>query len=247
MEFELHADGSVTPLPQQNIDTGLGLERGARILQQVPSVFDTDGYQDIMRWIAGESGVAYGENEQATKAHRILADHARGMTFLAADGVEPSNEGRGYVMRRIVRRAILPAGRIGLDSPFLAGLAEVVVAQMGDAYPELRGRGDDVGRILSEEEERFSETLARGLKLFEEVASGDGISGDDAFRLHDTYGFPLELTEELARERGLPVDVDGFQRLMAEQRQRSRKAAPEVEVRVSTEKRSDFVGYAKTD
>jgi alanyl-tRNA synthetase len=244
MEFELHADGSLTPLPKQNIDTGLGLERGARILQQVPSVYDTDGYQEIMSWIAGESGVAYGESEQATKAHRILADHGRGMTFMAADGVEPSNEGRGYVMRRIVRRAVLQAGRIGLDSPFLARLAAVVVAQMGDAYPELRA--GDVGRVLEEEEERFSETLARGLKLFEEVV-GDGISGEDAFRLHDTYGFPLELTEELARERGLPVDVDGFQRLMEEQRQRSRKAAPEVDVRVSSETRSEFVGYERTD
>jgi alanyl-tRNA synthetase len=249
MEFELHADGSLTPLPMQNIDTGLGLERGARILQQVPSVFDTDGYQEIMRWIAGESGVAYGESEQATKAHRILADHGRGMTFLAADGVEPSNEGRGYVMRRIIRRAVQQAGRIGLESPFLGRLSDVVIAQMSDAYPELRERAGDVGRILSEEEERFSETLARGLKLFEEVADGniEAIAGEDAFRLHDTYGFPVELTEELARERGLPVDVDGFQRLMAEQRQRSRKAAPEVEVRVSSDKRSEFVGYEKTD
>ena len=123
MEFELHADGSLTPLPKQNIDTGLGLERGARILQQVESVFDTDGYQEIMGWIAGQSGVAYGESERATKAHRILADHGRGMTFLAADGVTPSNEGRGYVMRRIIRRAVLQAGRIGLEPPFLAGLA----------------------------------------------------------------------------------------------------------------------------
>jgi alanyl-tRNA synthetase len=247
MEFELHADGSLTRLPKQNIDTGLGLERGARILQEVPSVFDTDGYQEIMRWIAGESGVAYGESEQATKAHRILADHGRGMTFLAADGVEPSNEGRGYVMRRIVRRAVQQAGRIGLESPFLGPLSEVVISQTGDAYPELRERGGEVGRILGEEEERFSETLARGLKLFEEVAGGGGISGEDAFRLHDTYGFPVELTEELARERGLPVDVDGFRRLMAEQRQRSRKAAPEVEVLVSSDKRSEFVGYEKTD
>jgi alanyl-tRNA synthetase len=133
MEFELHADGSLTPLPKQNIDTGLGLERGARILQQVPSVFDTDGYQEIMRWIAERSGVAYGDSDEATKAHRILADHGRGMTVLADDGVVPENEGRGYVMRRIVRRAILQAGRIGLEPPFLAGLADVVVAQMGEA------------------------------------------------------------------------------------------------------------------
>ncbi len=249
MEFELHADGSLTPLPEQNIDTGLGLERGARILQQVESVYDTDGYQEIMRWIAGRSGVAYGESEQATKAHRILADHGRGMTFLAADGVVPSNEGRGYVMRRIVRRAILQAGRIGLETPFLSGLAEVVVEQTGHAYPELVEGQGVIRDVLREEEERFSETLARGLRLFEEVAGGnaDGIAGDDAFRLHDTYGFPLELTEELARERGLPVDVDGFRRLMEEQRQRSRRAAPAVEMRVSAEARSEFVGYEKTD
>jgi alanyl-tRNA synthetase len=247
MEFELHADGSLTPLPKQNIDTGLGLERGARILQQVPSVYDTDGYQEIMGWLAAESGVAYGESDEATKAHRILADHGRGMTFLAGDGVVPENEGRGYVMRRIVRRAILQAGRIGLQPPFLAGLADVVVAQMGEAYPELRERQEDIRAVLREEEERFSETLARGLRLFEEVAGGEGISGDDAFKLHDTYGFPLELTEELARERGLTVDVDGFHRLMEEQRQRSRRAAPSVDVRVSSDVRSEFVGYEDTD
>src|SRR3954471_14910923 len=247
MEFELHADGSLTPLPNQNIDTGMGLERTARILQQVDSVYDTDEYQEIMRWIAGASGVAYGESEQATKAHRILADHGRGMTFLAADGVAPSNEGRGYVMRRIVRRAVQQAGRIGLEPPFLAGLAEVVIEQAGDAYPELHENGERIRQVLSAEEERFSETLARGLKLFEEVAIGDGISGDDAFRLHDTYGFPVELTEELARERGLVVDVDEFNRLMAEQRERSRKTAATVDVRVSSDKRSEFVGYEKTE
>jgi alanyl-tRNA synthetase len=247
MEFELHADGSLTPLPKQNIDTGFGLERGARILQQVPSVYDTDGFQEIMGWIAAESGVAYGDSDGATKAHRILADHGRGMTFLAGDGVVPENEGRGYVMRRIVRRAILQAGRIGLEPPFLAGLADVVVAQMGEAYPELRERQEEIRRVLREEEERFSETLTRGLRLFGEVAGGDGISGDDAFKLHDTYGFPLELTEELARERGLAVDVDGFKQLMEEQRQRSRRAAPSVDVRVSSDVRSEFVGYEDTD
>jgi alanyl-tRNA synthetase len=247
MEFELHADGSLTPLPKQNIDTGLGLERTARILQQVDSVFDTDGYQEIMRWIAERSGVAYGQSEQATKAHRILADHGRGMTFLAGDGIAPSNEGRGYVMRRIVRRAVQQAGRIGLEPPFLAGLADVVIEQAGDAYPELREQRDRIQQVLTAEEERFSETLARGLKLFEEIAHGGGISGDDAFRLHDTYGFPLELTEELARERGLAVDVDVFNRLMADQRERSRKKEAPVDVRVSAEKRSEFVGYEKTE
>src|SRR4051794_11854211 len=247
MEFELHGDGSLTPLPKQNIDTGLGLERTARILQQVDSVFDTDGYQEIMGWIAERSGVAYGESEQATKAHRILADHGRGMTFLAADGIAPSNEGRGYVMRRVVRRAVQQAGRIGLEPPFLAGLADVVIEQAGDAYPELRESRAEIQQVLAAEEERFAETLARGLKLFEEIATGEGISGDDAFRLHDTYGFPIELTEELARERGLPVDVDGFKRLMAEQRQRSRKKEAPLDVRVTSDKRSEFVGYEKTE
>jgi alanyl-tRNA synthetase len=247
MEFELHGDGSLTPLPKQNIDTGLGLERGARILQQVPSVYDTDGYQEIMGWLAESSGVAYGDSEVATKAHRILADHGRGMTFLAGDGVVPENEGRGYVMRRVIRRAILQAGRIGLEPPFLAGLGDVVVHQMGEAYPALRERQDEIRRVLGEEEERFSETLARGLRLFEEVATGEGISGEDAFKLHDTYGFPVELTEELARERGLAVDVDGFRRLMEEQRQRSRRAAPSVDVRVTSDVHSEFVGYEETE
>jgi alanyl-tRNA synthetase len=248
MEFELHADGSLTPLPKQNIDTGMGLERAARILQGVPSVYDTDGYQTIMARIAEQSGTAYGESERATKAHRILADHGRGMTFMAAEGIVPSNEGRGYVMRRIARRAVLQAGRIGLESPFLPGLSDVVISQMGAAYPELPEHRDKIHQVLSAEEERFSETLARGLRLFEEVASGSAISGEDAFRLHDTYGFPLELTQELARERGLVVDEDGFALLMAEQRERSRRAATsEVDVRLSADVRSEFVGYEKLD
>jgi alanyl-tRNA synthetase len=169
------------------------------------------------------------------------------MTFLAADGVTPSNEGRGYVMRRVIRRAVLQAGRIGLEPPFLAGLAGVVVEQMGEAYPELPRARTEIERVLAEEEQRFGETLARGLTLFEEASADGEISGDEAFRLHDTYGFPLELTEELARERGLPVDEDRFHDLMEEQRLRSRKVSSEVEVRVSGDVRSEFVGYEKTD
>jgi alanyl-tRNA synthetase len=246
MEFELHPDGKLTPLPKQNIDTGMGLERAARILQQVDSVYDTDGYQRIMSWIAGESGVAYGDSPEATKAHRILADHGRGLTFLAAEGISPSNEGRGYVMRRIARRAVQQAGRIGLDSPFLARLADVVVEQMGEAYPELPEHRDEIHRILAAEEESFSRTLSRGMRLFEEVAGAESISGEDAFRLHDTYGFPFELTRELARERGLAVDEEEFTRLMEEQRERSRSAGA-FEVRVIGERPTDFVGYEKTD
>src|SRR5919204_2050803 len=171
MEFELHVDGPVTRLPRQNVDTGMGLERTAAILQNVISVYETDGYQAIMGWIADESGVAYGDSAEATKAHRILADHGRGMTFLAADGVTPSNEGRGYVMRRIVRRAVQQAGRVGLEPPYLGRLADVVIEQMGEGYPELEEHRTDVHRILSAEEERFGQTLARGLRLFEEVAA----------------------------------------------------------------------------
>src|SRR5213592_2908642 len=253
MEFELHADGSLTPLPKQNIDTGLGLERGARILQQVPSVYDTDGYQEIMRWIAERSGVAYGESDEATKAHRILADHGRGMTFLAADGVAPSNEGRGYVMRRIIRRAVQQGARVGLEPPYLARLSDVVIEQMKDGYPELEEHRQEIHRILSAEEERFGKTLERGLRLFEEVArDGELISGEDAFRLHDTYGFPLELTRELARERGLGVNEEEFTRLMELQRTRSRGAISRDDKRAAEFAkgagfRTEFVGYEKTE
>jgi alanyl-tRNA synthetase len=247
MSYELHPDGTLTPLPQENVDTGMGLERAATTLQDVISVYDTDGYQDIMAWIASESGVGYDDSPEATKAHRILADHGRGMTFLAADGVSPSNEGRGYVMRRVVRRAVQQASRIGLEPPFLAGLADVVIEQMGDAYPELREHRGDIHRILAAEEERFSQTLARGLRLFEEVATGPEIAGEDAFKLHDTYGFPIELTQELARERGLGVNEEEFTRLMAQQRERSRRGATTTDIRVAGEPKTRFVGYEKTE
>ncbi len=247
MEFELHADGTLTPLPEQNIDTGMGLERAAAVLQGVVSVYETDGYRSIMRWIAEESGVANDSSEEAAKAHRILADHGRGMTFLAGDGVSPSNEGRGYVMRRVVRRAVQQASRLGLEAPFLARLADVVVDQMGDAYPELAQHREEIERVLSAEEERFSQTLSRGLRLFEEITDGaSGITGKDAFRLHDTYGFPVELTQELARERGLGVDEEEFTRLMAQQRERSRQSGG-VEIKLVGGPPTGFVGYEKTE
>src|SRR5919202_1308909 len=253
MEFELHPDGRLTPLPKQNVDTGMGLERTAAVLQDVISVYDTDGYQTIMRWIAAESGVAYGDSPEATKAHRILADHGRGMTFLAADGVTPSNEGRGYVMRRIIRRAVQRAQRGGLGPPYLARLADVVIEEMGEGYPELEEHRTDIHRILSAEEERFGQTLARGLGLFEEIVEQRShISGEDAFRLHDTYGFPLELTQELARERGLGVNDEEFTRLMEEQRARSRASISRDDQRAAEFARgagfrTEFVGYEKTD
>jgi alanyl-tRNA synthetase len=250
MAFEQRADGTLTPLPAQNIDTGLGLERGAAILQDVQSVYDTDGYQSIMGWIGSESGVAYGDSAEATKAHRILADHGRGMTFLVGDGVTPSNEGRGYVLRRIIRRAIVQAGRIGLGD--LYRLTGVVAEQMSDAYPELRERASDVERTVRVEEERFRETLERGLKLFDELAGREAISGEGAFTLAATYGFPLELTVELARERGQPVDTDGYEAAMERHREVSRGAVDSVRQRAADFARAadfeaEFVGDRKTE
>src|SRR5262249_38266265 len=200
-------------LPKQNIDTGLGLERTAGIVQNVPSVYDADGYQLIMQWIASESGVAYGDSPDATKAHRVLADHGRGMTFLVGDGVTPSNEGRGYVLRRVIRRAAQHGLRIGMQAPFLAQLADTVIEPMGSAYAELVEHRREIHDVLTAEEHRFAETLERGMTLFEEAAAGGRISGDDAFTLQATYGFPIELTQELARERGLEVNDEEYTRL----------------------------------
>jgi alanyl-tRNA synthetase len=250
MEYELHADGTLTPLPAQNIDTGLGLERGSAILQDVMSVYDTDGYREIMDWIASESGVAYGDTPAATKAHRVLADHGRGMTFLVGDGVTPSNEGRGYVLRRIIRRAVQQAQRIGLQE--VHRLSAVVVEQMASAYPELPGRAEEIARVIRQEEERFGETLERGLRLFEDLADDESISGEQAFALAATYGFPLELTVELAEERGQAVDVDGYRTAMEQHREISRAGGSTELQRAADFAReagfaTDFVGYSKSD
>ena len=250
MEFELHPDGRVTPLPKQNVDTGMGLERTASILQDVLSVYETDGYQAIMAWIAEQSGVAYGESERATKAHRILADHGRGMTFLAADGVTPSNEGRGYILRRIIRRAVQQARAIDLEH--LWPLTDVVVEQMAPWYPELSSGRAQVQQIVRAEEERFSETLERGLKVFEDLAGGAAISGEQAFRLAATYGFPVELTVELAEERGQPVNVDGYRDEMARHRDVSRGGSESgvqraADFAAAADFTTEFVGFEKTD
>ena len=244
MEYELHADGTLTPLPKQNVDTGMGLERTAAILQDVRSVYETDGYQAIMAWVAQESGVAFGESEVATKAHRVLADHGRGMTFLVGDGVTPSNEGRGYVLRRIIRRAVQQARTIGLED--LWRLSDVVVDQTGEWYPELPENRERIRDVLRAEEDRFTETLSRGMKLFEEVAAQGAISGKDAFDLTTTYGFPFELISELAVEQGLPVDEDDFNQRMAEHREISRSGGRRA-VAALPGPPSEFVGYDQTE
>src|SRR4051794_24563281 len=248
MAYELGAGGTLTDLPKQNIDTGLGLERTAQIVQNVGSVYDTDGYQLIMQWIAEQSGVAYGESADATKAHRVLADHGRGMTFLVAEGITPANEGRGYVLRRIIRRAAQHGLRIGMEDSFLPGLADTVIEQMGEAYPELVQHRSEIRQVLAAEEERFAETLERGMKVFEESAARGEITGEDAFTLQATFGFPIELTQELARERGLGVNDEEFTRLMEGHREISRQTSKvQIDMRFPNAPRTDFVGYERTE
>jgi alanyl-tRNA synthetase len=249
MEFDLADDGTLTPLPQQNIDTGMGLERAAMLMQDVDSLFDIDIFQPLLDWLGERASTAYGSSDEATKAYRVVVEHSRTAAFLVAEGVAPSNEGRGYVLRRVIRRAVQFGRRLGLEPPFLYELADVVREQMGSVYPELEERRSEVAELIRAEEERFRETLARGEKLFEEMVAKGEITPEDAFRLHDTYGFPWELTKELAAERGLEVNEEEFTRLMEEQRERSRQASSfdvDVKIRASAP-RTQFVGYERTD
>ena len=251
MEYDLRPGNVLARLPNQNVDTGMGIERTALVLQDVDSVFDTDGFRQIMDWVEAESGVPYQRDDVSRRAHRVLADHGRAASFLIAEGVEPSNEGRGYICRRLLRRAIHQANRIGLEGSHR--LSRVVVAQMGDAYPLLAEHADEIERIWRAEEERFSETLARGMKVFDELARQEAIAAVDAFALAATYGFPIELTQELAEERGQPVDVDGFRELMEEHREVSRAGGDKSDLQRAGEFaqaagfETEFVGYAKTD
>ncbi len=238
---------TLTPLPQRNIDTGLGLNRMALIQQGVETIFETDQFVPLM-----ELGRSLASDDPDERALRILADHTRGMTFLIADGVVPSNEDRGYVLRRLMRRAIQQGHRIGVEGAFLPQYVDAVTETMGAAYPELVRERDTILRWVRAEEEGFRHTLETGLSLLDDIVSARGeVSGDDAFRLHDTYGFPIDLTEEIAGERGVPVDRGGFDTLMAQQRQRSSAGAGHQErvgakreiVRRLAEAPTDFTGY----
>src|SRR5919201_1710830 len=228
---------------------GCDCERYLEFWNLVFMVFDIDSFQPVLAWIAGRASAAYGSSDEATKAYRVVAEHTRTAAFLVAEGVTPSNEGRGYVLRRVIRRAVQFGRRIGLEPPFLWELSDVVREQMGPAYPEVEERRAEVQEHIKAEEERFRETLERGERLFEEIVARGAISGEDAFRLHDTYGFPFELTKELAAERGLEVNEEEFTRLMEEQRERSRRgAAFDVDIRISpSAPRTEFVGYERTD
>jgi alanyl-tRNA synthetase len=234
MQFNQQPPNTLTELPARNIDTGLGLNRMAAILQDKPSVFETDQFQPLLDLGQELSGCSYGEEASADRSLRILADHTRAMTFLVADGVVPSNEDRGYVLRRVMRRAIQHGRALDMPPGFLMRYAGTVAELMGATYPELREQREAIGKWLSSEEEGFGRTLAQGTKLLEDLIDKarqeglEGIAAQDAFTLHDTFGFPFELTTELAAEHGLGVDDEGFERLMDKQRARARAAGGSV-------------------
>jgi alanyl-tRNA synthetase len=259
MSYDLHEDGTLTELPTRNIDTGMGLDRMAAILQNVESVFDVDHVRPLIDLAEELSGHTYDETEAVTRAMRIVADHSRGAAFLIADGVVPSNEDRGYILRRIMRRAIQQGNTLGLEAPWLGKFSECVIELMGDVYPELVAERENIARWVNDEEESFGRTLVRGQELLERLiveareADTSWIDAADAFKLHDTYGFPYDLTKELLAEQGLAVDDDGFAELMEEQRTRARTGAATAHGSENTHERvqefaaatspSNFVGY----
>ena len=228
MSYDLSEDGTVEPLPMRNIDTGMGLERMAAILQGVPSVFETDSLSPLIDLAEEKSGRSRDSEFKVTRAMRILADHSRGTAALIADGVVPSNEERGYVLRRIMRRAIQQGRSIGLDPPFFSDFTERAVEILAPAYPEIAAERDQIARWVNDEEEAFGRTLDRGSQILAEMAekakatNTSWVEASDAFLLHDTYGFPYDLTKELLADDGLSVDDQGFEELMEEQRARAR-------------------------
>ncbi|HEU5170663.1 MAG TPA: alanine--tRNA ligase, partial [Gemmatimonadales bacterium] len=226
MQYDRAADGTLTPLPQPSVDTGAGLERIAAVMQGEDDNFHTDLFLPLIARVGELVGRQYDRTAADRGSYRVLADHARAVSFLLADGIYPSNEGRGYVLRRILRRAVRHAWLLGRREPTLAPLTEVVVREMGAVYPELPARASYIRSTTEAEERRFLDTIAGGLERLEQIfASGARtISGEDAFKLYDTYGFPIDLTQIIAEERGVAVDVVGFERALAEQRERSRAA-----------------------
>ena len=226
MQYDRSADGTLTPLPKPSVDTGAGLERIAAVMQGEDDNFHTDVFLPLIDLVGELVGRSYDRSAEERASYRVLADHARAVSFLLADGVYPSNEGRGYVLRRILRRAVRHAWLLGRREPTLASLTDIVVRQMGDTYPELRARAGEIHEITEAEERRFLETIEGGLRRLEDIfASGaKAIPGDEAFKLYDTFGFPIDLTEIIAGEHGVEVDLEGFERALEEQRTRSRTA-----------------------
>jgi alanyl-tRNA synthetase len=245
MQFEMHEDGSVTPLPAPCVDTGMGLERLAAILQGVHSNYEIDLFAALIKAAARETGCT----DLHSPSLRVIADHLRATAFLVSDGVIPSNEGRGYVQRRIVRRAIRHGYKLGRKSPFFHKLVPELVALMGEAYPNLKAQGQRIAQVLQAEEERFYETLENGMQILDATLDGgvQVLPGDVAFKLHDTYGFPLDLTNDVCRERGVGVDEAGFNAAMGRQKEQAR-AAGKFKMDKALDYSGDgnaFVGYEK--
>lgn len=259
-QYNHNPDGSYTPLPKKNIDTGMGLERMASVIQNVPTNFDTDLFQPIIQKTARMAGKTYGEDAGLDVAFKVIADHVRTISFAIGDGALPSNEGRGYVIRRLLRRAVRYGKVLGVNEPFLYELPPVVGEIMQAYYPEVKDKADFIARVIKTEEERFHETLNEGLNMLADMISRlkeEGktiISGKQAFRLYDTYGFPIDLTEDFAAEQGMEVDLAAFEEEMKAQRERAREARENVDsmqvqgsVLTSLTERSAFVGYDRLE
>ncbi|MHB1535817.1 MAG: alanine--tRNA ligase, partial [Acidimicrobiales bacterium] len=224
-QYERKKDRSLVPLPHPGIDTGAGMERLLTIVEDVPTIWDTGVLRPLIARAESLTGRAYGEDAEVDVALRILADHARSVSFLIADGVFPSNEDRGYVLRRLIRRAVRQGYQLGVERPVMPGLVDTVVEVMGEAYPGLAAAAEFVSGVAEREEQRFRATLRSGLAMLEEeLGRGGAVSGELAFRLHDTHGFPVELTQEIAGERGVGVDREGFDNAMSRQRRQSQEA-----------------------
>jgi alanyl-tRNA synthetase len=255
MQYDRDDKGALHPLPAPCVDTGMGLERVAAVVQGRLSNYDSDLFTPLLEAVARRAGRSYGKDAADDVSLRVVADHLRAMTFLISDGVLPGNEGRGYVLRKIMRRALRHGRKLGIEGSFLSALTAAVVERMKAAYPELVSHQDSVARVVSVEEERFSTTLKQAFAVFEEIAArlkpGDTVPGAEAFRLYDTYGLPADFTEELAKDRGLRVDTAGFERELALQQERARQSSKLGAVKgdpvyvklADAGARSEFVGY----
>ncbi len=252
IQFNRKQDGSLEKLPAQHVDTGMGFERICAVLQQKTSNYDTDVFQPIIQKIADLAGKTYGDDEETDIAMRVISDHIRAVSFSIMDGASPSNEGRGYVIRRILRRAIRYGwDRLDFKKPFMSELVPVLAEQFVDVFPELDGQVEYIQNVILAEEKSFLNTLGQGIDLFHTMIEGkEKLSGDDAFKLHDTYGFPIDLTELMAREKGVEVDTDRFDELMKAQKERARAAGKftasqksDLNWNIIKEGRSEFIGY----
>jgi alanyl-tRNA synthetase len=254
MQFSRDEKGNLSDLPAKVVDTGMGLDRLTAIMQNVGSNYDTDLFAPLIRQIENASSLSYKDSDRE-ESFRVIADHIRALSFAITDGAIPSNEGQGYVVRRILRRAARHGRLLGLHKPFMYRLSSVVVDMMGKTYPELEAKKEHVALVIKSEEERFEETLDLGLELFESVSErvrkkgSNSIPGEEVFKLYDTYGFPLDLTQVMAAEKGLSVDVSGFEKLLEGQRERSRTAGTSfnIPIMVECQHKSGFVGYEKVE